>query len=353
MSEATLTHERLTEVMDYDVQTGAFTRRITTGKKAPAGSRADRGGPGGRLVVTIDKYTYYAMRLAWFYINREWPTGKVVPIDGNLQNIRFANLADKAQSEISAASKVNTLNTSGIKGVSWNKAKAKWIAMITRDGSQHYLGSFASKEEAAAAYQNAAETGTLPGPGSKKDPNWATSRRQRSAQWKDITLNPAIVGWETLEQFVADIGAPPTTDHVLMRERYDEPLGPGNVRWRLPWSKRPGHDDDPQRSYNLGLGQHQYEITPEEYARLYEKQGGLCAACKRPEKTPYRGVIRRLAVDHSHATGEIRGLLCANCNNGIGRFQDDPALLRAAAEYLEDWSRRAAGRINPSDGEIR
>ena len=44
---------------------------------------------------------------------------------------------------------------------------------------------------------------------------------------------------------------------------------------------------------------------------------------------------RALAIDHCHSTHKLRGLLCGNCNNGLGRFQDDPALLRKAAEYLE------------------
>lgn len=72
-----------------------------------------------------------------------------------------------------------------------------------------------------------------------------------------------------------------------------------------------------------------YSITPEEYDGLLAQQRGLCAIC---EESP-EGVLH---VDHDHVTGAVRGLLCNTCNVGIGSLKDDSALLRAAAEYLED-----------------
>jgi hypothetical protein len=54
-----------------------------------------------------------------------------------------------------------------------------------------------------------------------------------------------------------------------------------------------------------------------------------CAICGAPPGE------KRLAIDHSHATGRVRSLLCISCNNGLGRFKDDPALLRSAADYLD------------------
>lgn len=338
MTETGLTHARLTECLKYDPETGHFIWKIS-GARNRAGNRAGHTGPGGRWVISLDSNLYYGARLAWFYAHGEWPSGKIAQASEDKTDCRLVNLSDVTQAELVAGSKVNSLNKSGIKGVSWSKAKAKWVAMITRDGSQHYLGAFETKDDAAAAYRVAAETGNLRSVGSKKDPNWSTSRRQRSAKWADIQFSPSIVGWDSLEQFVADIGEPPTAEHVLMRVRYDEALGPGNATWRLPWSKRPGHEEDPQRSYNLGLGQHKYEIGPEEYDRLFAEQKGLCAICGQPERTAYREGTRRLAVDHSHATGAIRSLLCSNCNNGLGRFDDDPALLRAAADYLDAHAR--------------
>lgn len=79
-----------------------------------------------------------------------------------------------------------------------------------------------------------------------------------------------------------------------------------------------------------------YGLTEADYVAMLAKQGGLCAICRKPQsvrrqnKTP-----DRLAIDHDHATGKVRGLLCHNCNHALGKMRDDPSLLRAAIAYLE------------------
>lgn len=75
--------------------------------------------------------------------------------------------------------------------------------------------------------------------------------------------------------------------------------------------------------------QREYGISIETYETMLVAQGGVCAICKKACATG-----RALAVDHDHVTKEVRGLLCANCNNGLGRFNDSPALLREAANYI-------------------
>lgn len=72
----------------------------------------------------------------------------------------------------------------------------------------------------------------------------------------------------------------------------------------------------------------QFGITLETYELILKEQNGGCAICSKAENG------RRLAVDHDHSTGVIRGLLCALCNTAIGKFHDDPALLRKAANYI-------------------
>jgi hypothetical protein len=76
-----------------------------------------------------------------------------------------------------------------------------------------------------------------------------------------------------------------------------------------------------------------YGIEPEEYFALLESQGGVCAICKLPPKGTHSR-NKYLHVDHNPKTGLVRGLLCDSCNNGLGRFEDDPERLRRAADYL-------------------
>jgi len=78
-----------------------------------------------------------------------------------------------------------------------------------------------------------------------------------------------------------------------------------------------------------------YGLTPEDYQRICDSQGGLCAICERPETKVKRGRVCRLSVDHHHGTGLVRGLLCDTCNNTLGTSRDSPTILRRAADYLE------------------
>lgn len=76
--------------------------------------------------------------------------------------------------------------------------------------------------------------------------------------------------------------------------------------------------------------------TQETLDKLREDQQGLCAVCGNPEtKRSMSGGIRDLSIDHCHETKTVRGLLCMKCNLAIGHMNDDPELLRKAANYLE------------------
>lgn len=81
-----------------------------------------------------------------------------------------------------------------------------------------------------------------------------------------------------------------------------------------------------------------YGITLLEYLKLLEKQNYKCKICKQGETyhNPYNKKLKKnLAVDHCHKSGHIRGLLCGNCNKGLGLFKDDTTLLSRAGKYIK------------------
>lgn len=80
-----------------------------------------------------------------------------------------------------------------------------------------------------------------------------------------------------------------------------------------------------------------YGITPMQHAEMLAAQSGVCAVCLGAPKSVNgkSGKITDFNIDHCHATGKVRGLLCSHCNRGIGMLQDSPEILRSAAAYLE------------------
>lgn len=96
------------------------------------------------------------------------------------------------------------------------------------------------------------------------------------------------------------------------------------------WKRYPGRYKDYLLQRNFG-------ITLEDYNTLLEAQGGACAVCGKLNGSDIHSGERtkQLSVDHDHKTGAIRGLLCNDCNRAIGQLQENPEILRKAADYLE------------------
>lgn len=77
-----------------------------------------------------------------------------------------------------------------------------------------------------------------------------------------------------------------------------------------------------------------YNMTIEDYDQMLDEQEGVCAICGEHETRRLHGVIARLSVDHDHKTGKVRGLLCTNCNVGLG-YLDNKIWLNGAKYYLK------------------
>ncbi len=103
------------------------------------------------------------------------------------------------------------------------------------------------------------------------------------------------------------------------------------------------HNDQRKLHYQRNREKHRanslyrrYGISIERYDELYQQQNGRCKICAIVSIDNYK----RLAVDHDHITGEVRGLLCIKCNGGLGIFRDDISLLLKAVEYLAFYQGR-------------
>ena len=86
----------------------------------------------------------------------------------------------------------------------------------------------------------------------------------------------------------------------------------------------------------LGHLKRTFGLTPEELASLVESQGGRCAICDGPPQH----------IDHDHATGKVRGVLCGPCNMGLGQFGDNPKRLARASSYLRRHGLRAVIQVD-------
>lgn len=94
-------------------------------------------------------------------------------------------------------------------------------------------------------------------------------------------------------------------------------------RYKQQWKR-----ENPERELTYRL-RYEYGLTTEEFHALHEAQKGRCAICCNP---PRKG--GKLWVDHDHATGAVRGLLCVSCNTALGLVKDNPDTLTAMINYL-------------------
>ena len=143
--------------------------------------------------------------------------------------------------------------------------------------------------------------------------------------------------------FVDAVGARPD-GCSLRRIDKTQPIGPNNWFWKESMSSkdRPAwqkayREQNPDKIKNTHL-KAKYGITLDDYMKMSARQNHCCAICgQRETAVDANGAERFMPVDHCHATGVVRALLCSSCNKALGGFKDDPTLLRKAAEYIESF----------------
>jgi len=155
--------------------------------------------------------------------------------------------------------------------------------------------------------------------------------------------------WLDFWVFVNDISERPTDKHVLRRLDDSLPFGAENVYWKTPrvitstdeeraqrteYMKQ-WRTNNPDRAIDVEMRK-RYGITLDDYNGMFADQDGVCVICQKTEtRVDHRTkTISRLAVDHDHNTGKVRGLLCHACNVALGLFKDDRQLMQRASEYL-------------------
>lgn len=79
-----------------------------------------------------------------------------------------------------------------------------------------------------------------------------------------------------------------------------------------------------------------YGISIETFDAILSTQGNSCAICRTELHHDTMRSLKHVCVDHDHVTGAVRGILCRNCNSGIGQLRDDLRVVEAAARYLRE-----------------
>ena len=100
-------------------------------------------------------------------------------------------------------------------------------------------------------------------------------------------------------------------------------------RYRASYTETPEKKEHRRRR----LIEKKYGLSYKDWEGLWYSQDGRCAICDK-----FIDDLKDICIDHNHKTGEIRGLLCKECNLGIGCFLDDPELTKLATEYLKSFT---------------
>jgi hypothetical protein len=155
-----LTVDFVRSILDYDPESGILTwkyrKDLTPGWNTRfVGTEAGNINNLGYRQIAINRSRYQAHRLAWLIVTGEWPQHQIDHEDGNPSNNRFSNLREATDQENNQNRKTPSNNTSGVKGVYWDKHAQKWRAWIVVDRKRIHLGLFDSFDEAVAVRQAA------------------------------------------------------------------------------------------------------------------------------------------------------------------------------------------------------
>lgn len=150
-----ITQSELKEVLDYNPDTGLFTW-IESNGCVKAGDIARYKHHTGYINITITGKAYQAHRLAYLYMTGNFPKNSIDHINHVKDDNRWTNLRDATSSQNKSNIKKLKNNTSGYKGVSWDKRDKNWRAQIKHMNKNINIGSYTTPQEASEAYKKKA-----------------------------------------------------------------------------------------------------------------------------------------------------------------------------------------------------
>lgn len=136
-----MNQEYLKSILNYDENTGEFTWKVNKSKRSKVGNVAGWK-DNGYIRIEIDNKTYKAHRLAWLYVNGEFPSDLIDHINCNRADNRISNLRKATYQENSENYKTPKTNKSGVKNVSWYKSLSKWVVTMSVKGKKKTIGYF-------------------------------------------------------------------------------------------------------------------------------------------------------------------------------------------------------------------
>lgn len=313
--------ETLRELFEYDSARGVLVWKRDAGrhgqikKGSPAGSL---NGQGYRYIHIRKGVLLRAARVVWAVVNGEWPAEEVIHRDRNLSNDSIGNLVLKSQapkaefgyqsvvqnSELTAETLRNVLDYDPLTGVfTWRAKVGRQTSLGSVAGSNgnhgHWAISLGGRDYLAGRLAWLYAYGT-----------WPARLAYRNGDKHDLRL--------------ANLA-----EQRALPKRFDHDTPEGKAAYAKAYRGQfPDHVKDRELRNSFG-------IRIADYQAMHAAQGGVCAICRKPETATRGGKVKALAVDHDHRTGALRGLLCAHCNTAIGKFGDDPSILRSAIRYLE------------------
>lgn len=300
-----ITRDRLRELLNYDQETGLFTAKTT--RKAGAAKIGEKVGcytaKSDAMVIQLDGRVYTLHNLAWLWVHGELPPKQLIKLDGNGKNTAIGNLA---LPEVTARGDLT---------------QARLISLLSYDLE---TGVFRWKVRAAKTIQIGSVAGSAE---SNKHRFICVDRTYYTAQ----RLAWLYVYGELPDRPLRFLDGDPSNVAIsnLALPEHDTRTVEGKNTYQRGYRNR---SFSVLRASDL---RKDFGISLDVYQQMFVQQKGVCAICKRPERSMRNGKVKWLAVDHCHKTGVVRGLLCEACNTSGGRMEENPVVLRVMADYFE------------------